>query len=204
MRESETPDSREATFATDSEVSRTITGEAKDPKWVSIPASASSILSILAGVAIVGLMLITVIDVVLRKFFSSGFPGAIEINEIALVVVVFLAMMSAEMYSVHVRTPILTERVGARAANILHIVGLTPAVVFLTWMTIRTGQEAVKSLASGEFRFGIVNIPLWPGKVAVAIGIAGLTIAIAIKLALALRNLVKGRAAAISAHESVF
>lgn len=176
----------------------------KQPKWVSVPTSISSVLSIVAGVAIVGLMLITVIDVVLRKFFASGFPGAIEINEIALVVIVFLAMMSAEMLSVHVRTPILTERVSPTAANILHIIGFTPAVVFLTWLTIRTSQEALKSVASGEFRFGIVNIPLWPGKVAVAIGVAGLTIAIAIKLATAVRNAVKGRAAEISTHESVF
>ena len=176
----------------------------KRPKWVSVPTSISAALAIASGVAIVALMLITVIDVLLRKFFSSGFPGAIEINEVALVVVVFLAMMSAEMTNVHVRTPILTERVKPTVANWLHVVGLLPAVVFLTWVTIRTGQEALKSLASGEFRFGIVNVPLWPAKVAVVIGMAGLTIAVAIKLATALRNIVKGRAAEISGHESVF
>lgn len=179
-------------------------GLSAQPRWVRVPASVGSALAMVSGVVIVALMLITVIDVLLRKFFSSGFPGAIEINEVALVVVVFLAMMSAEMTNVHVRTPILTERVKPTVANWLHVVGLLPAVVFLTWVTIRTGQEALKSLASGEFRFGIVNVPLWPAKVAVVIGMAGLTIAVAIKLATALRNIVKGRAAEISGHESVF
>lgn len=67
-------------------------------------------MAIVSGIFIVVLMLLTVSDMTLRKFFSSGVPGAVEINEVVLVAIVFLALTSAEMTDTNVRTPLVTER----------------------------------------------------------------------------------------------
>lgn len=171
-------------------------------RWVRIPSRISDAFTILAGIGILGLMAITVIDVFLRQVLSSGLGGAIEISEVLLVCVVFLGMMAGEMTNTHVRTPVLTERVGDRAANVMHAIGFLPAVVFLGWMTYLTAMEALRSTSVGEFRFGVVFVPVWPAKLVIPLGLAGLTVAVLIKLVTAIINIVKGRTADVSDHES--
>jgi TRAP-type transport system small permease protein len=177
--------------------------EVRPPRWVRFPSRVSDILALLSGVLILGLMFLTVVDVTLRKFFSSGAPGAVEINEVTLVGVVFLALMAAEMTDTNVRTPILTERLPARWANVAHIVGYVPALGFLGWATYVSAVEGIASWMRGDFRFGLIFVPTWPGKLIVPIGLAGLTIAIGIKLVQAVINFITSRPAEISEHESV-
>jgi TRAP-type C4-dicarboxylate transport system permease small subunit len=172
-------------------------------RWLRLPSGVSDVLALLSGVLILGLMFLTVADVTLRKFFSSGVPGAVEINEVALVAVVFLALMAAEITDTNVRTPLLTERLPSRWANLAHIVGYVPAVGFLVWATYVTGVEGIASWLRGDFRFGLIFVPTWPGKLIVPIGLAGLSIAVAIKLVQAVVAFVKSRPAVIADHESV-
>lgn len=171
-------------------------------RWIRIPTRIGDAFALVSGVAILGLMILTVTDVTLRKVFSSGVPGAVEVNEIALVGVVFLALMAAEMSNTNVRTPIITERLSARSANLAHIIGLVPAFGFLVWATYVTGQEGIASFIRGDFRFGLIFVPVWPGKLIVPLGFAGLTIAVAVKLVRAAINFATSRPAAISGHES--
>jgi TRAP-type C4-dicarboxylate transport system permease small subunit len=171
-------------------------------RWVTVPNRVSDVFTILAGVGILGLMFITVIDVFLRQVLGGGLGGAIEISEVLLVCVVFLGMMAGEMTNTHVRTPVLTERVGDRAANVMHAIGFLPAVVFLGWMTYLTALEAIHSVSVGEFRFGVVFVPVWPAKIVIPIGLAGLTVAVLIKFVTAIVNVVKHRTAEVSDHES--
>lgn len=168
-----------------------------------VPSRVSDLLALLSGVLILGLMFLTVADVTLRKFFSSGVPGAVEINEVALVAVVFLALMAAEITDTNVRTPIVTERLPDRWANLAHVIGYLPALAFLGWATYVTGVEGIASWIRGDFRFGLIFVPTWPGKLIVPIGLAGLTIAVAIKFVQALVAFVTSRPAVISEHESV-
>lgn len=178
-------------------------GRAPTSRWLRAPSGVSDVLALLSGLLILGLMFLTVADVTLRKFFSSGVPGAVEINEVALVAVVYLALMAAEMTHTNVRTPIVTERLPDRWANLAHVVGYVPALGFLCWATYVTGVEGIASWMRGDFRFGLIFVPTWPGKLIVPIGLAGLTIALGIKLVQALTALIRSRPAAIGEHESV-
>lgn len=175
---------------------------AKEPGWIVGPRRVGDALATVSGVLIIALMLITVADVFLRKFFASGVPGAVEINEVALVAVVFLALMAAEMSGTNVRTPILTERLPDRLANLAHVVGFIPALGFLAWATIVTGQEGIASFIRGDFRFGLIFVPTWPGKLIVPIGLAGLFVALLVKWIRSLINLIRSRPAEIGDREN--
>jgi len=178
-------------------------GEGSRPSlWLRIPTRVSDVLALIAGVAILGLMILTVTDVTLRKFFSSGVPGAVEINEVTLVAVVFLALMAAEITDVNVRTPLVTERLPDRWANLAHIVGYVPALAFLVWATYLTADEGIAAWLRGDFRFGLIFVPVWPAKLIVPIGLAGLTVAIFIKFVQAVRNFITSRPAVIAERES--
>ena len=174
----------------------------RPPLWLRIPTRVSDVLALIGGVLILGLMILTVADVTLRKFFSSGVPGAVEINEVALVAVVFLALMAAEITDVNVRTPLVTERLPDRWANIAHIVGYLPAIAFLCWATYLTAEEGIASWLRGDFRFGLIFVPVWPGKLIVPIGFAGLTVAIVLKFVQAVVRLITSRPAVIAERES--
>ena len=172
------------------------------PRWLKGPTLISNSLAVVSGAGIVVLMFISVIDVVLRQFFSSGLGGAIEISEILLVAVVFLALMAGEMTNTHVRTPVLMERMSGRTASIMHLVGLIPATVFLGWATFQTALQGLHSAALGEFRFGVIFVPIWPAKLIIPIGLAALTIAVVLKVITTVRNLVRAAPADISTHDN--
>ena len=148
----------------------------------------SSALAFVAGLGIVGLMLLTVADVALRKFAGRGLPGTLEISEVALVAVVFAALMAAEVNNVHVRTPILVERMSGRVANLANLLGLVPATLFVSWAAWLTAMEGLASMERGEFRFGIVAVPVWPAKLVIPIGLAGLAVALIAKVVTAVRR----------------
>ena len=173
------------------------------PLWMRVPSRVGDVLALVSGVLILGLMFLTVADVALRKFFASGVPGAVELNEVMLVAVVFLALMAAEMTDTNVRTPLLTERLPDRWANLAHVIGYLPAIAFLGWATYVTGIEGIDSWLRGDFRFGLIFVPIWPAKLVVPIGLAGLTVAVVIKFVQALVNLITARPAVIAEHESV-
>ena len=181
--------------------------EERDPAlltrdWLKGPTLISNSLAVVSGVGIVVLMFISVIDVFLRKFLSSGLGGAIEISEVMLVSVVFLALMAGEMTNTHVRTPVVTERMSGRTANIMHVIGLVPAAVFLAWATFLTAQQGLHSASLGEFRFGVIFVPIWPAKLIIPIGLAALTIAVLIKVITAVCNLVKTAPAEVSTYDN--
>jgi TRAP-type C4-dicarboxylate transport system permease small subunit len=148
----------------------------------------SSALAFVAGLGIVGLMLLTVADVALRKLAGRGIPGTLEISEVALVAVVFAALMAAEVNNVHVRTPILVERLSGRVANLAKMLGLVPAALFVSWAAWLTAMEGLASMERGEFRFGIVAVPVWPAKLVIPIGLAGLAVALMVKVVTAVRR----------------
>lgn len=148
----------------------------------------SSALAFVAGLGIVGLMLLTVADVALRKLAGRGIPGTLEISEVALVGVVFAALMAAEVNNVHVRTPILVERLSGRVANLAKMLGLVPAALFVSWAAWLTAMEGLASMERGEFRFGIVAVPVWPAKLVIPIGLAGLAVALMVKVVTAVRR----------------
>ena len=162
----------------------------------------SSALAFVAGLGIVGLMLLTVADVALRKFAGRGIPGTLEISEVALVAVVFAALMAAEVNNVHVRTPILVERMSGRVANLANLLGLVPATLFVSWAAWLTAMEGLASMERGEFRFGIVAVPVWPAKLVIPIGLAGLAVALIAKVVTAVRRARLGRPPETSGYDN--
>lgn len=132
------------------------------------------VLAMLAGIAILGLMLLSVIDIVGRTLAGGGLAGSIGFTEIGLVVVVYFGMSYAEVTKSHVRTPILTSRLPPRIANVSRLVGLVFVIAFVGASTYYSAVRALESIDSGEFRMGLIPMPVWPARAAIPIGLAAL------------------------------
>jgi TRAP-type C4-dicarboxylate transport system permease small subunit len=125
-----------------------------------------------AAVTIVFMMVATVADVWMRYFTGSPIAGVTEVGEVLMVVSVFLGLALAEYRGAHVRVTIVLEKLPPRFAAIISSGCMLLVLVLLAWMVWVTAGRALDSIESNEFRFGLVQIPVWPGRVAIAVGLA--------------------------------
>ena len=61
-----------------------------------------SVCGLLAALALFGIMGLTFVDVVGRKFFSGSLPGALELTELLMVVVIFTSLPLVALAGEHV------------------------------------------------------------------------------------------------------
>jgi TRAP-type C4-dicarboxylate transport system permease small subunit len=151
-----------------------------------------TITAAVSGLAYIPLLLLTIFDVALRGFTGHDVGGAVELIQVALAGVVYLAMGSAEVTRTHVRTPILTNRLPDRAANIVRSLSQAIATLFIGFLTVEAFFEAFQSTAADEHVFALINVPIYPARFAIAVGLAFFAVIAGIRafqtVVLAVRN----------------
>jgi TRAP-type C4-dicarboxylate transport system permease small subunit len=110
-------------------------------------------------------------DVIRRAITGRSIGGVLEASEVLLVFVVFLGLGYAQFTGAHVSTSILTSRLPRLPRRVVQGIGLTFALVFLAWAIYATGHRAWDAFQIREYRFGLLQVPIWPGRIAVVIGL---------------------------------
>jgi len=125
----------------------------------------------IAGVILFLMMLLTLIDVLLRKFWSQGILGGLELSEFMLAGMVFCALAQAEIEDRHVRVDLIAGLQHAREGK-----WLTAFVQFLSALMI--GAISVSSLlyamsirTAGEVSLDL-GIPRYPLILIATLGFA--------------------------------
>lgn len=137
---------------------------------------ASRVGAFLAGLAIFAMMLVGAADVVGLFVFNSPLPGAFEITETLLVASVFLALALAQAKGRHIRVDVFLRLLPRPARRALDLAGqLLTAALFglISWMS---WDVAAGSLAVGEYSAGLIHFPVWPARVALALGASLMTL----------------------------
>lgn len=137
---------------------------------------------VIATVSMIVLTFVTAIDVVLRTASGRGIPGAIEITEVVLVATVFLGMMTASTDGMHISASIVTDRFPRPVARWARIAGGVVSIGIAGWLLYGAALRAVSSIRGGEYRFGLISVPVWPARVAIVLGIAGLMFALVLHI----------------------
>src|SRR5699024_206386 len=140
-----------------------------------------SILALLSGIGLTFIMLGTVLDVVVRDFYGRSLAGMDAMAEVGLAFVVFLGLMGAQASGIQIATPILTNRLPSRAGHAIRALAAWLVALITFWMTVETTRAAYQSWQIKEFRFGLANVPVWPARCAIPIGLACLIIALIIQ-----------------------
>ncbi|WP_114905352.1 TRAP transporter small permease subunit [Ornithinimicrobium murale] len=125
-----------------------------------------------AGLCLVVIMLLTTADVVLRRIFDTRLPGTIEYSELFLGLGVFLGLGLAHRMGSHVSTSAVTDRLGNRPAQVAIVLGLLCGAALLVLAVGATADKAMTAMEFGETRIGLVRVPIWPARIALAIGLA--------------------------------
>lgn len=132
----------------------------------------SRVLGVVAVLVILFMMVATVADVARRYFAGSPIPGVTEAGEVLMVMSVFLGIAFAESRGAHVRVTIVLEMLPPRVAAIVNSLAMLLVLVLLAWMVWVTTGRAIDAVEVNEVRFGLVKIPVWPGRIAIAVGLA--------------------------------
>jgi TRAP-type C4-dicarboxylate transport system permease small subunit len=141
----------------------------------------SRVLLWMSAAALVALLMVTIVNVILRNVTGGSVRGAAELAELALPICAYLAMAYTQAQGGHVASTVVVDRLPERLAARIHGVAMLGATAFLGVLTYLTAKAAWHSWDTAEARFGLLGLPLWPSKTAVAVGLLLLSCEVALQ-----------------------
>lgn len=136
-------------------------------KWLRI---FTMIAAYISAIAVVVLAVATTADVLRRATTGKSVPGVIEGTEVVLVFTVFLGLALTQRELGHVSTSVVTNRLPPSIAAVVSAFGLAVVSLFCVWLAEASIVKSVYSTQAGEYRYGLLQVPIWPGRIAVAVG----------------------------------
>lgn len=136
-----------------------------------------------AGVALLGMLALTVADITGRSAFNDPVPGTVEVTALVLVIVVFFGVAHSEDLGDHITVDLIYVRVGKRLKAVMDVVADILSVAVLGLLAFQLWQFAERQQASGAAS-PVLRWPIWPFVLIAALGSVGYAVAIAMKLVL--------------------
>lgn len=137
-------------------------------------------LNVMGVLLVIGLLLLINADALGRTLFSAPILGVIEIVELSLVAIVFLALGDAVRAGRLTRSDglltLLRDR-APRVSRVLRVVFDLIAAAFLGLIVVGGIPRAIESYERGEFKgtSQVFTVPEWPVKLIIVVGaIAGI------------------------------
>ena len=124
----------------------------------------------LAGLALFMMMAIGAADAFGTKVLARPIPGTYELTETLMVASAFLAMALAQAQGGHIRVTLFIGLFPSRVRAAFDLISnLLSALLFfgIAWYG---WESAYHGFIVGEFSSGSLPIPLWPARVALAVG----------------------------------
>ena len=144
-------------------------GRAK-PIWAAWIGATGKAFALLSGIAMLLMMSAGALDIVTTNLFSRPIATAFEFTEAMMVVVVFFALALAQARKSHIRVEVIYERMPRIWQRIVDVIQFLLSAIFFGLITFYAWKAAAIGFAQGEYASGIVNFPLWPARVAMAVG----------------------------------
>lgn len=138
--------------------------------------------AIVGSLLVLAIMFLVVTDVTRRSLGLGSVRGSSELAEVMLVAAAFLCLAYAQRMDAHVGTSLVTDRLPRALALRIEGVGLALMALLFAWMTWEAGARAWQSFTTGETRFGVRSVTVWPARAAVVLGLLGLTIEIMLRV----------------------
>ncbi len=126
----------------------------------------------ISGLVVTFLMLLTTVDVVLRYVFNSPIPGAYSLCEMLMIGVVYPAIAFVQGAKGHVRVDIIIDRLRGIRRTTFELATLWLALVAFSGMCWKSTMLAWENWVTGDYAMGLLNIPYWPTKTVMSLGLA--------------------------------
>ena len=131
---------------------------------------------LLGGVGMLAAMFLGTADVVGTQFFGWPIPGALELTESTMVLIVFGALAFVQIRRGHIRVELVYSHMGPRVRSAMDALADLAAMVFFGLLLWQAIGEAMLSLRIREATLGLIRFPLYPARWTLVAG-TGLVIA---------------------------
>jgi TRAP-type C4-dicarboxylate transport system permease small subunit len=122
----------------------------------------------LAGVVLLLILAVTVVNIFGRRF-NQPLAGSVEMTQLFMGLMVFLALSYGEGERVHISVDLLYERLGDRGKKVLRIFGRLVGLVIVVFL-IRELWDYSNVQRDGLYTTAIRQWPIWPFVRAAAVG----------------------------------
>jgi TRAP-type C4-dicarboxylate transport system permease small subunit len=125
---------------------------------------------VVSGSSVAAIIAINSVDTLGRAFFTKPLTGAVELTELFLAMCIILAIPYAQRMLSHIEIDMFIQKcsVGWKKFFVLISIVLTILVFFM--LTIQSYESAKVSVVTFESSAGYLRVPVWIGKISVAIG----------------------------------
>jgi len=147
---------------------------------------------LIGGVGMLASVFLGTADVVGTQFLGRPVPGALELTESTMVLIVFGALAYAQIRRAHIRVELLYTKVGPRVRVTMDILAELAALVYFGLLTWQSFGEAVFSWSIDEATVGLVRFPLYPARWILVAGATLLIVQLLLDLFQDLRRLATG------------
>lgn len=151
---------------------------------------------LVGGLGLIMSMFLGVGDVVGTQMLHTPLPGARELTESTMVLIVFGALTYAQIQRSHIRVELLYTRMGPRTQAFMDVAADLAALLFFSLLLWQAINEALISIEFGEATVGLIRFPLYPARIILAAGTALLILRLLIDLADDARRIRTGAPAA--------
>ncbi|WP_212525682.1 TRAP transporter small permease [Actibacterium sp. MT2.3-13A] len=124
---------------------------------------------LLGGLGLLISMFLGMGDVV-GSLFDNPLPGALEVTESTMVLIVFGGLAYAQIRQRHLRVELAYLKAGPKMRSVMDIIASLSGVTFFCLMVWQGFNEALFSYTISEATSGLVRFPLYPARFALVLG----------------------------------
>ncbi|MEQ8584927.1 MAG: TRAP transporter small permease [Thalassobaculaceae bacterium] len=147
---------------------------------------------LIGGIGTMAAMLLGTIEVVGTQMLHTPVPGALELTESTMVLIVFGALAYAQIRRSHIRVELIYTNMGPRVRAAMDVFADICALVFFSLLLWQAYHEAVYSLQIGEATVGLIRFPLFPARIILAVGTGLLILQLVLDLITDIRRIIDG------------
>jgi TRAP-type C4-dicarboxylate transport system permease small subunit len=148
----------------------------------------------LGGIALLLMAMIGAADVIGSGF---GWPvvGAYELIETLMVITIFMSVSAAQQQGVHINVELIAQLLGPRGQAVMALFGLLCSGALFLLIAYFAWFGTLRSFESGEIRQGQLGFPVWPARMALALGSSLMVLQCSMQFVSILRALLAGKVA---------
>ncbi|MCH7477512.1 MAG: TRAP transporter small permease [SAR324 cluster bacterium] len=154
------------------------------------------LLVLVAVSALIGMMLLTTVSVIGRRFFNSPIPDDLVMSEFLMVFVVFLPFSAVQAAREHVFVTIFTDWMSNRTKVIMETFGVVVGFGIFTVISMAVFTDFLAAWSVGAYVEGPLELPESPARFAVFFGLAVFSLRLLVDSITSIYGLVRGRAVA--------
>ena len=126
----------------------------------------SRMMGLLAAMCIVVITVAMLAEVFYRYVLGRSFLGVIELVELLMAFIFFALLSNTQYLKGHLRLSLFTGLLPQRVAVVLETFVLLIVMLFLGIVAWQAWIDSIDSTVTNQIRFGAVEFPVWPGKLA--------------------------------------